>query len=206
MRSLCVALLGSALLGLLILGDAKGGTRRRRSSAKEPDDSGVINLGIVGIVDLTNETFFNVIGREQWAFVMFHQAGCGACKEDTPVFEKLAKQIERSNNKKSLARSVIAARVEDKPDYGGTMANTFNIESYPAYRLFVPQFSTADVAAGGKRYVELGRDGATLKVDETLEFIEDSLDNYEADGLSWITGKKKDRGKYSVRTPAKDET
>lgn len=72
---------------------------------------------------------------------------------------------------------------------GGGPAKLFDIAAYPAYRLFVPHFSTADVMAGARRWVPPPlKDGAALKHAAAVEFIDDMVMAYEDEGLFVITG------------------
>jgi thiol-disulfide isomerase/thioredoxin len=82
------------------------------------------------VPDLTDLTFFDVVGKDKWVLVKFFTTWCGYCRLMAPEYDKLYEKLAE-NRKDILVYRIESERNHETP-------GLYGIRSYPKLVLFKP--------------------------------------------------------------------
>ena len=98
------------------------------------------------VVDLTNDNFFNTIGKDKYVIVKFFTKWCFYCRKISPIYEKVFDYYNGTRD------NLIIARIEcgDNEE----MALHYQIHSYPTVGIFFPHNTTMQSTFRSERTLE----------------------------------------------------
>jgi thiol-disulfide isomerase/thioredoxin len=82
------------------------------------------------VPDLTDQTFFDVVGKDKWVLVKFFTTWCGYCRLMAPEYDKLYETL------KEKRPEILVYRIECEKNF--ETPGLYGIRSYPKLVLFKP--------------------------------------------------------------------